>query len=128
MLKRLAVIAAVLFITACETPNKPVALSDLMAQPAEQALLAGLRAYDEGLYPVAERELQRSLTLKLRAPRDVANANKYLAFIYCTSERLSACEKAFAAARAADPKFELSKAEAGHPQWGPVYRKVMGAS
>lgn len=35
------------------------------------------------------------------------------------------CEAQFRAARAADPQFVLSRAEAGHPQWGPVYRKLL---
>ena len=29
----------------------------------------------------------------------------------------------YRAARVADPNFALSKAEAGHPVWGPVYLK-----
>jgi hypothetical protein len=35
------------------------------------------------------------------------------------------CEAAFRAARAADPGFVLSRSEAGHPLWGPVYRRVL---
>ena len=42
-----------------------------------------------------------------------------------TSERLAECESAFRAARAADPAFALSRSEAGHPLWGPVYRRVL---
>ena len=53
-----------------------------------------------------------------------ADAHKHLAFIYCTSDRIKACEAEFRAAREADPAFALSKAEAGHPQWGPVYQRV----
>ena len=42
------------------------------------------------------------------------------------SERLSAnAGSAARAARAADPAFALSRTEAGHPQWGPIYRKVV---
>ena len=29
-----------------------------------------------------------------------------------------------ASGRAADPAFALSKSEAGHPQWGPVYQRL----
>jgi hypothetical protein len=35
------------------------------------------------------------------------------------------CEQSFRAARVADPGFVLTRAESGHPLWGPVYRKVM---
>lgn len=103
----------------------PVSVLDLVSRPAEQALLSGLRAYDEGQYGPAEQRLGNALKLGLSAPRDRAAAHKTLAFIYCTSKRIKACEASFRAARAADPGFALSKAEAGHPTWGPVYRRVL---
>ncbi len=102
----------------------PVGVLELMARPAEQALLAGLRAYEDGQYPLAERRLEAALKAGLAAPRDRAAAHKTLAFVYCTSKRLKACEDEFRAARAADPEFALSKAEAGHPAWGPLYRRL----
>ena len=37
---------------------------------------------------------------------------------------MAECEAAFRAARAADPAFALSRAEAGHPMWGPVYQRA----
>ena len=101
-------------------------LSDVMQRPAERALLAGMRFYDDGQYAEAERELKRSLDAGLSSPKDRANAFKHLAFIYCTSNRAPACEKAFRDALSADSFFALGKAEAGHPQWGPVYRRVTG--
>lgn len=102
-------------------------LTDVMQRPAERALLAGLRAYEEGQYADAERELSRALTTGLATSRDRATAHKHLAFVYCTTNRTPACEAAFRAALAADREFALSKAEAGHPQWGPVYRRVTAA-
>jgi Tfp pilus assembly protein PilF len=99
-------------------------LSEVMQRPAERALLAGLRAYDDGLYADAERELAKALATGLVSSRDRASAHKHLAFVYCTSQRTAACADAFRAARAADPAFALSRAEAGHPLWGPVYKRV----
>jgi len=99
---------------------------ELSSRAGEQALLAGLNAYDYGQYPLAEQKLRSALKAGLAAPKDRAAAQKTLAFIYCTSDRQKQCEAAFKAARAADPKFALSKAEAGHPVWGPVYRRVLG--
>lgn len=99
---------------------------ELSSRAAEQALLAGLNAYDYGQYPLAEQKLRSALKAGLAAPKDRAAAQKTLAFIYCTSNRLPQCESAFRAARAADPRFALNKAEAGHPVWGPVYRRVLG--
>jgi Tfp pilus assembly protein PilF len=83
-----------------------------------------MRAYDDAQYAEAERELRRALDAGLVSAKDRASAHKHLAFIYCTSERIADCDKAFRGALAADPTFALSKAEAGHPQWGPVYRRV----
>jgi Tfp pilus assembly protein PilF len=120
-------IATLLLITGCATPTAapgPGGVSDLLARPAERALVAGMRAYDDGQYPLAERELKAALDAGLAHASDRANAHKLLAFVYCTSQRLADCEAAFRAARAADSSFALSRAEAGHPQWGPVYRRV----
>jgi Tfp pilus assembly protein PilF len=102
----------------------PPGLTDVMQRPAERALLAGLRAYEDAQYADAERELQRALSTGLTSAKDRAAAHKHLAFVYCTSNRTPACEDAFRAAIAADREFALSRAEAGHPQWGPVYRRV----
>jgi Tfp pilus assembly protein PilF len=102
----------------------PPGLLDVVERPAEKALLAGMRAYDDAQYPLAEQQLTKALKTGLDAPRDRAMAHKLLAFIDCTSERIPACEAEFRAARAADPGFALTKSEAGHPLWGPVYRRV----
>jgi Tfp pilus assembly protein PilF len=96
-----------------------------MERPAERALFEGIRAYDDGQYPQAEASLRKALTAGLRSGRDQASAHKLLAFITCTSERLRECEAAFRAARSADASFVLTRSEAGHPQWGPVYRKTL---
>jgi Tfp pilus assembly protein PilF len=102
-------------------------LTDVIERPAERALLTGLRAYDDGQYAESERALQDALKTGLASAKDRAIAHKHLAFIYCTSQRAPACEAAFREARHADPAFALSKAETGHPQWGPVYKKVASA-
>lgn len=96
-----------------------------MQRPAERALIEGIRAYDEGQYAAAEAQLRRALAATLASPRDRASAHKLLAFITCTSERLADCATHFTAARGADPGFQLSRSEAGHPLWGPVYRRVI---
>ena len=80
----------------------------------------------EALLAQAEAQLKLALRSGLTAPADAAQAHKHLAFIYCTSRREALCATAFKAARAADAKFALSKAEAGHPMWSQVYRKALG--
>lgn len=114
--------ATALLASACVTTGP--GLTDVMQRPAERALLTGLRAYEDGQYADAERELKKALDIGLASAKDRASAHKHLAFVYCTSNRAPACDQAFRAAVAADPEFALSKAEAGHPQWGPVYRRV----
>ena len=114
-------------LAACETPQtqqQPLGLTDLTERPAERALMGAMRAYDDADYLAVERQANEAMKLGLRSNRDVATAHKLRAFVYCTSNRLAACADEFRAARAADPNFALSKAEAGHPVWGPVYQKT----
>ena len=106
-------------------PAPPSGLSDLMDRPAERSLFEGIRAYDDGSYAQAESALRKALSEGLASGRDQATAHKLLAFVTCTSDRVSECESEFRAARAADPAFVLSRSEAGHPVWGPVYRRVL---
>lgn len=123
----LAAAASLALLAGCVTlpaAAPPVGLTDLMQRPAERALLDGMRAYEDGQYAQAEAALRQALASGLRSGRDRASAHKLLAFITCTSERMAECEAAFRAARAADPDFALSRPEAGHPLWGPVYRQV----
>jgi hypothetical protein len=122
-----ALLAGCLTLPARQAAQPPVpagGLAELMERPGERALIEGLRAYDDGQYPQAEAALQRALQAGLASPRDQATAHKLLAFIACTSERPADCEAAFRAALAADPGFALTRAEVGHPLWGPVYQRV----
>jgi len=144
--ERLAPLVAVLVLSACATkppanaPEPPNLMASAPAvvaappppapvvAPAEAALAQGLKAYQAAQYTIAETQFNTALQTGLKAPPDVATAHKYLAFIYCTSRREALCAKAFKSARAADPGFALSKSEAGHPMWGPVYRKALPVS
>ncbi len=117
-----AVLAAAL-LAGCMTPP-PVGLLDITDRPAERALQNGLRAYEDAQYAEAEKQLKLSIQAGLASPRDLSAAHKTLAFIYCTSNREADCDAAFRAAKNADPKFELTKSELGHPQWGPVYKRL----
>ena len=128
----LATVALVVGLLAgCATPPEPPSpppqpgLTELLQRPAERALYDGMRAYDDGQFLQAESHLRRALDNALRNPHDRASAHKLLAFITCISNRLVECEAEFRAARAADPTFLLTRSEAGHPQWGPVYRRVV---
>lgn len=120
--------ALALVLAGCATPPPPApaaGLADLMERAAERSLFDGIRAYDDGNYTLAETALRKALAGGLQSGRDQATAHKLLAFITCTSDRVPACEAAFRAARAADPAFALSRSEAGHPVWGPVYKRTL---
>jgi Tfp pilus assembly protein PilF len=116
-------LAASLMLSACGALRGPTGVTEVMERPAERQLINGLRQYDDAQYGEAEKSLKEALKLQLPSGRDQASAHKTLAFIYCTSNRMADCEAAFRAARVADPAFSLSKAEAGHPVWGPVYER-----
>ena len=112
-------------LTGCAQPAAaPTALVEIIAMPAEKALMAGLRAYEDAQYVEAQQHFNLALSLRLASPKDRAAAHKHLAFIYCTSQRRSECEAQFRAARLADPAFTLDKSEAGHPSWSEVYKRV----
>jgi len=107
---------------------KPAETAAAVAQAsaADAALADGLKAYQAGQYKQAEVQLTAALKAGLSAPADIVSAQKHLAFIYCTSKRDTQCVAAFKAAKAADPGFALSKAEAGHPMWSRTYKKALG--
>lgn len=121
--------ATVALLSACAPVEvvRPTSVAELASKAAEQSLLAGLKAYDDGDYPAAEKALRKALEERLAFPRDVATAWKFLAFIHCVSNRPGECEAAFRQAFAADSGFDLAAKERGHPLWGPVFQKVKAA-
>jgi Tfp pilus assembly protein PilF len=144
----LSLLAAVLLSAACATtgtdqePAAPVAGTATGDPPkkaaraapvppadkAQQELRSGIASYENGAYQTAARQLQSALALGLADGADQARAHKYLAFMHCASQRQRQCRDAFGKALDAAPGFDLSPAEAGHPIWGPVFRKLKAAS
>lgn len=127
-----ATLVSVALLAGCAVPPtqqggepKPEGPAERVAAPGEAALMQGIKLYQSAQYGESETLLKQALQQGLSIGPDRANAHKYLAFIYCTSRREALCTQAFKAARQADPAFALSKAEAGHPMWGPVYRKAL---
>ncbi|WP_223264603.1 TssQ family T6SS-associated lipoprotein [Sulfuriferula plumbiphila] len=115
----------VFLATACSsTPIRDMGLDKLAPRKAEQELSAGLKNYENGHYQMAAKYLQNALNNGLTFKSDQVTAHKYLAFIDCVSEREKQCREQFKRALEINPGFELSAAEAGHPIWGPVFRKV----
>ena len=94
-----------------------VALAACTTQPVERESVVELATRKP-----EQRQLKLALEGKLFYPKDRVIAYKYLAFVYCASNRTSECSDAFRAALAIDPKFQLSATEGGHPIWGPVFK------
>lgn len=98
------------------------------ADKAQQELLAGVTSYENGNYKLAARQLQSALGMGLDSPAKQVRAHKYLAFMHCVGGRQKQCRDEFRMALEADPDFTLAPAEAGHPTWGPVFRKLKAAA
>ena len=114
-----------LLASACSTgPVREIGLDKLSPRKAEQELSSGLKSYENGQYALAAKHLQSALNDELAFNSDRVMAHKYLAFIHCVSDRKKQCRSEFKEALEINPDFELSAAEAGHPQWGPVFKEV----
>jgi len=72
------------------------------------------------LVPLSAR-LENSLTQQVRI-------HKLLAFSYCAMQRRDLCRQQFDAALLADPTFQLTQAERGHPIWDPEFQKARKAA
>lgn len=115
------VLAAILLAGCASAPMRELGLAKYAPRQAERELAAGIGSYENGNYNKAAKQLQSALDAGLTFKSDKVSAHKYLAFIYCTSERIKQCREEFKNILEIDPKFELSTAEAGHPIWGPVF-------
>ena len=87
----------------------------------------GLQLYDNGEYAAAIRKFQ-SPELSNAWPELRVRSFKYLAFSYCVTNQLQACQKAFHDALQIDPQFKLRPEEKDHPIWGPVFQKAQSES
>lgn len=95
------------------------------SEPSGEPLVtAAIFHFEEGNYAKAEQLLRSSLSAGLPSGAERAQAHKYLAFIYCVTERHARCREEFRRALKADPAFSLSAAEAGHPIWGAAFRAI----
>jgi len=92
-------------------------LSLLPVGKAEQMLGEGMVKYDAGDYPAAQKTLESAVKEGLKDKADQVRALKHIAFSLCLQEKFRDCRAAFLRIYEVDPGFDLSPAEAGHPQW-----------
>lgn len=87
------------------------------------ALARGMASYEDGNFGEAAGQLKLSLEQKLSPPEQML-ARKHLAFAYCVSGKDRLCGEEFKKLLEISPSFDLDPAEAGHPIWGPVFRRI----
>ncbi len=97
---------------------------DSAAQTSQAIYAEGLRLYRAGQYDDA---IARFAAVQ-SPPSLRVQALKHTAFGYCVTNRLPLCQRAFQDALALSPAFRLTKAEQGHPVWGPVFTKALQQS
>jgi hypothetical protein len=102
----------------------PVPAPAVVVSAGAGALNEGASAFQLGEYRRAETKLLESQKLGLNQSAEQVRAHKTLAFMYCVTKRTAQCEKSFQSAFDLDRSFELTRAERGHPVWGPVFAKV----
>lgn len=117
-MRNIMLIALVGLLTGCASGP-----TTLFESKANQALSAGIDAYNEGKYPDAVKSLQSALDQGLSVS-DQVKAHKYLAFTHCVSGKERLCREEFRKVLDINPNLELEPAEVGHPIWGPVFRSV----
>ena len=115
---------ALLMISCAAPAVRDAGLDKFAPRKAEQDLLSGIRAYEDGEYESSARLLQSALSARLFVVSDQVAAHKHLAFIHCAQAREEACRNAFRRALELNPRLELTSAESGHPLWGPVFKSV----
>lgn len=84
---------------------------------AQQLLREGMIKYDAGEFNAAEKLYKAALDEGLEDKAEKVRALKHLAFSLCLQRRWPEGRKVFMAIYDVDPDFDLSPAEAGHPEW-----------
>jgi hypothetical protein len=95
--------------------------------PGRQKLAEGVALYEAGDFVGAIRALNAPEIGRSDAAARI-EANKYLAFSYCVTNRRTLCRRSFDRVLTIDPAFALKPAEAGHPLWGPVFVQARKAA
>ncbi len=91
---------------------------------AEQLLADGLELYEKGDFKAAIRKLTGARDAFADNSVDMQTSLKYLAFSACVTGQKAFCKIQFAALLKIAPEFQLTRAEAGHPLWGPVFKET----
>lgn len=107
-------------LSACAgTPKEP----ELPAYtPAEEILLEQITAdFHEGEYRSVIKKVKEAPETTLGGLAFRTEALKYKAFSECVSKQPRNCRSTFRSLLEFNPSFDLTPAEANHPQWGKVF-------
>lgn len=114
----IAICLSVLTIGLSGCATKPTPAPQLTA--AQVKVEAGKSHFHSGEYGSAESDFLDASIWSGDTLSKVESL-KYLAFIYCVTERVTLCRHSFYKALQLDPGFELTAAESTHPLWGPEF-------
>lgn len=84
----------------------------------------GMAAYEAGRFDAAINAFNRAIDQGRLTTAQQLEARKHIAFALCATRRTTLCRKEFREILRIDPTFSLSRAEAGHPAWGPAFAAV----
>ncbi|MDO5666781.1 MAG: TssQ family T6SS-associated lipoprotein [Alcaligenaceae bacterium] len=113
--------ALAVLLTACA--GKPTVEPELPPYtPAEEVLLEQIAAdFHEGDYKAVIKKVKEAPETTLGGLPFRTDALKYKAFSECVSKQQRNCRSTFRGLLEFNPSFDLTAAEANHPQWGKVF-------
>lgn len=122
-----ALLLSLMVLAGCATnANSPGASLPAQDSPQAQQALQQLRDdYNQGRYGAVIRSV--ALDGRLHDEASLATrteAYKLQAFSYCVQDYKQLCEESFTRILQLQADYDLSPAEKGHPQWGPVFTSV----
>lgn len=104
-------------ITEREAATGRKTINILPVARAEQLLTEGMVKYDSGDYAAAYTTLEAAVKEGLKDKADQVRAMKHMAFSLCLQNQFRDCRATFMKIYDVEPAFDLTPAEAGHPQW-----------
>jgi hypothetical protein len=110
-------LAAVLLGGCASTPS----------ESARDALRQVRQDYAAGDYGSVIRTVATSGPLAEAPPAVRVEALKLQSFSYCVTDHTQLCQDGFVRILRIEPSFTLTPNEAGHPVWGPAFRRAQAA-
>jgi len=125
MQTRFGLLAAVAMLAGCSSLNSST--PTVATQEAQDQLQQVRDAYNAGRYGDVIRQVATSGVLEQSTDAVHIESLKLQSFSYCLTNYRQLCEDGFRRILTIDPDFTLAPSEAGHPQWGPVFRQAKQA-